>query len=253
MSDNFTYDPPDNERYFSAIVRYLDSTGDAKIADIIRGYSCSIRHSSNFSRKRWNAVFTEIIFYIPVDKLRDVTPEMKNELRLVCDRIMPPEAGLDVMVVDFSPILDSINAVSPVSSPSLTITTAVVERSLDDAERLLSTTGAISGVDRAHTALHGYLRAICENSGIAVTEDASMTELFRKIRAQHSSFKDLGTRSEDLVRVLNSMGSILDAMSPIRNRASVAHPNPSLIEEPEAMLVINSARTILHYIDAKLR
>lgn len=166
---------------------------------------------------------------------------------------MPPEAGLDVMYVDFFPIFDSSNAVSPVSSPSPTITTSVVERALDDAERLLSTTGATSGVDRVHTALHGYLRAICEQSGIAVTEDANMTKLFREIREQHTSFKNLGTRSEDIVRVLNSMGSILDAMNPIRNKASVAHPNPSLIEEAEAMLVINSARTILHYIDAKLR
>jgi hypothetical protein len=32
-----------------------------------------------------------------------------------------------------------------------------------------------------------------------------------------------------------------------------SHPNPALLEEPEAMLVINVARTILHYLDEKLR
>jgi hypothetical protein len=45
---------------------------------------------------------------------------------------------------------------------------------------------------------------------------------------------------------------VLDAMNPLWNRASLAHPNPPLLAEPEAMLVINAARTILHYLDAKL-
>ena len=49
------------------------------------------------------------------------------------------------------------------------------------------------------------------------------------------------------------MATILDSMNSLRNRASVAHPNESLLEDPEAMLVINSARTVLHYIDAKMR
>jgi hypothetical protein len=48
------------------------------------------------------------------------------------------------------------------------------------------------------------------------------------------------------------MGAILDALNPVRNRASVAHPNPTLLDQHEAMLVVNAARTILHYLDAKL-
>ncbi len=43
----------------------------------------------------------------------------------------------------------------------------------------------------------------------------------------------------------------MDVLNPIRNSASMAHPNADLLEDPEAMLVINAARTILHYIDAK--
>jgi hypothetical protein len=48
------------------------------------------------------------------------------------------------------------------------------------------------------------------------------------------------------------VAAILDALNPMRNRASVAHPNPTLLEQPEAMLVVNAARTILHYLDAGL-
>lgn len=45
---------------------------------------------------------------------------------------------------------------------------------------------------------------------------------------------------------------IVDALNPLRNRASLAHPNESLLAEPEAMLVINSVRTLLHYIDSRV-
>ena len=44
----------------------------------------------------------------------------------------------------------------------------------------------------------------------------------------------------------------MNVLDPIRNRSSFAHPTKGLLEVPEAMLVINAARTILHYLDAKL-
>jgi hypothetical protein len=44
----------------------------------------------------------------------------------------------------------------------------------------------------------------------------------------------------------------VDALNPLRNKASVAHANPVLLPEPEAMLVINAARSILHYVDEKV-
>jgi hypothetical protein len=56
----------------------------------------------------------------------------------------------------------------------------------------------------------------------------------------------------DITRVLHAMATILDALNPVRNRATVAHPNEMLLDEPEAMLVINTVRTLLHYLDAKL-
>ena len=38
-----------------------------------------------------------------------------------------------------------------------------------------------------------------------------------------------------------------------RNNASVARPNEELRDAPEAMLAVNTARSILHYVDARLR
>jgi hypothetical protein len=70
--------------------------------------------------------------------------------------------------------------------------------------------------------------------------------------AGHPKLSDLGPRSQDIRTVLNACASILDAMLPVRNQASVAHPNAELLGEAEARLVINVGRTLLHYLDAKL-
>lgn len=55
-----------------------------------------------------------------------------------------------------------------------------------------------------------------------------------------------------LIRLLRSFGTIVDTLNPLRNKASIAHPNKALLSEPEAILVINAVRTILHYFDEKI-
>jgi hypothetical protein len=115
----------------------------------------------------------------------------------------------------------------------------------------METSGAVSGVDRIHTALHAYLRAVCHRENISYNKDDSMTRLFKLLRQHHPALQNLGPRSQDIERVFQSIANIMDALSPIRNNASVAHPNVDLLEKEEAMLVINAARTLLHYLDAK--
>ena len=149
-------------------------------------------------------------------------------------------------------VAERLEGTSPVSSQKPAITSLVVERAIDDAERLIETTGATSAVDRLHTALHGYLKAVCDDASIAYGSDTTMNGLFRLIREHHPAFADLGPRAQDITSVMRAMGSIMDAMNPIRNKASVAHPNNELLETPEALLVINAARTILHYLDQKV-
>ena len=49
------------------------------------------------------------------------------------------------------------------------------------------------------------------------------------------------------------MSSVVDTLNTLRNTASLAHPNDALLDDEEAMLAINAAQTILHYLDPKLR
>jgi hypothetical protein len=132
------------------------------------------------------------------------------------------------------------------------VTSAVVEQAIKDIEILVQSGQPISCVDRIHTALHGYLRVICGTANIAYQKDDSMARLFKLLRQQHPAFGDLGPRTNEIGRVLNSFANILDALNPVRDHASEAHPNENLLGENEALLIVNVGRTLLHYIDAKV-
>lgn len=128
-----------------------------------------------------------------------------------------------------------------------------VRRALEDADNLMRTSGPQSAVDRVHTAMHGYLLSLCGDAGIAHGDRPTMNQLFKALRAEHPGLSNVGVRSEDVAKMLGSMATILDALNPVRNNASMAHPNSALIGEAEAVLVINTVRTLLTYLEAKHR
>lgn len=138
----------------------------------------------------------------------------------------------------------------PVALPAAS---ELVRRALDDADTLMGTSGPESAVDRVHTAMHGYLHSLCADAGITLADRPTMNQLFKALRAGHPRLASLGARSEEVARVLGALASILDALNPIRNNASVAHPNEQLVGEAEAVLVINTVRTLLTYFEQRLR
>ena len=139
-----------------------------------------------------------------------------------------------------------------VQSPDLQITSEVVRRAIADAETLLRDSGPTSAVDRVHTALHGYLKAACVDVGIGVGKDPSILDLFKLLKQEHPSLQSLGEHQGPIIQVLRSLGAVMDALNPARNRGSVAHPNEELLDSDEAMLFINAARTVLQFLNAKL-
>lgn len=128
----------------------------------------------------------------------------------------------------------------------------LVNRALADADALLKSSGPQSAVDRVHTAMHGYLKSVCDEASIGYPDSPTMTQLLKALRSGHPAFADEGPREDDIRRVMNSLGSILDALNPVRNWASVAHPNEELLGPPEAMLVVNTVRTLMAFLEDKL-
>jgi hypothetical protein len=162
-----------------------------------------------------------------------------------------PETRTVELQEEIRAIIRRLEGAAPVAGPAPRITSAVVSRAIEDAEALITSSGATSCVDRVHTALHGYLLAVCAEAGIACDRDASLAALYKVLRAQHPALISVGPRAQDVDKVIRSFSAVLDALQPIRNNASVAHPNEDLLDAPEAMLVVNTARTLLHYLDAK--
>lgn len=163
-----------------------------------------------------------------------------------------PESRDSKLEMKLISIAERLERSPVVSAPNPAVTSETLERALEDADTLIGTTDAGNAVDRVHTALHAYLIALCDDRAILYPEDASLTHLLKLLRQQHPKLKASGTRPQDVENVLRAMASIIDSLMPVRNKASLAHPNP-VLPEPEAHLVINSARTIFHYFDAKLR
>lgn len=129
-----------------------------------------------------------------------------------------------------------------------------VARALIDAESLIANTGETSGVDRLHTALHGYLLKAAESAGITfVSDDQTIAVIWKQLRAEHPRLQNSGPRAQDIDTIQRGLASIFNALSPIRNQATLAHPNDRLLDVPEARLVINTVRTILSYLEDRLR
>src|SRR5262249_42493801 len=80
--------------------------------------------------------------------------------------------------------------VESVAAPTLKINSSVVEHALNDAEALIRQRGAVSGLDRVHTAFHGYLKAICHDAGLLLPAgDPGITDLFKILRRQHPALQ----------------------------------------------------------------
>ena len=150
-------------------------------------------------------------------------------------------------------IADRLDSTGAVISPTPAVTSQAVERALADADSLILARGYTSAVDRVHTALHGYLMALCDESGITYVRDAKTTVLFKLLRDTHPRLAVSGPRSGDILSIQRALATIVDVFNPIRNQATGAHPNPELLDEAEATLVVNAARTMFHYLDLKLR
>lgn len=141
------------------------------------------------------------------------------------------------------------------SAPPVESMSIVVRQALVDAENLIRTSGPASAIDidRVHTALHGHMKHLCAEASIDLPGQATLQVVMKRLREQHPELAPSGERPNEVSRVLYSMAATLDALTTLRNNASIAHPNDALLGNDEALLAINAARTIFGYIDSKVR
>lgn len=242
---------PEWKRLKNVTVQLLERQGALEASEFLNEKPFIIHRGTNGFGDEFHVLYMQA----PLDayvQIAEMTEDIQwrayfqliaEKLTEVCDR------DIRFVVVN----LDTNERTAPVDSPILEITSDVIERALRDAERLIATEGATSGVDRLHTAFHGYLRAIAIGASLTVSTNANIAELFKAIRKGHHDFQHASPRKGDIDKIMLSLANIVNTLNPIRNQASVAHPNEELLQEPEAMLVINSIKTLLHYLNARMR
>ena len=235
----------------SNVVRLLEARKEGRqAAELLASIPFELRDGTN----GFNDEFSILYYKCPVDRYVELAESyeknnLKHEYRQIAEAVN--EAGYYVRFIVLD--LDPESGPAPVATPALTIRSDSVERALADAEQLIHSRGAASGVDRVHTALHAYLKGIAEKESIQFRKDAGITTLFKLLCGSHPALRVPEPRAGEIDRVIRSISTILDALNPVRNKASGAHPADAVLRKPEAMLVINSVRTLLHYLDAKLR
>jgi hypothetical protein len=229
--------------------RLLRARGDTEAADLFLSIPFEVWNGTNGFRDEFLVLYAAL----PLDNYIRIAA-MQNDararalFRLIVRAL--GEVDYDVRFIAIS--YDESAEPQAVAAPTLASSSDVLERVLADVERSLRDGQPAHSVDRIHTALHMYLKEVAMSGGLAVGADPSMTELFKMLRQQHPALQPSGARAADLTRVIQSMASIVDALNPIRNRASLAHPAEELLEAPEAMLVINAVHTLLHFLESKL-
>lgn len=237
-------------RLRQSAAQLLRRRGSGYAADLLDRYLFQVFAGTNTFGDQFDVLYTPVSTdeYLELADRKDDF-EITNGFKEVAKTVS--ELGTYIRFVAVSLANDA--SIPAVSQPALRTTSDVVRAALSDAEHLINARGALNGLDRVHTALHGYLRAVANDAGTQVPPDASVTQLFKLVIENHPSFDHTSPRSSDVTRILRSMATIVDALNPLRNRASLAHPNDDVLDEPEAMLVVNTVRTLLQYLDAKVK
>lgn len=233
----------------SATVRLLRARKQAKAAEALNAYPFELLRATNdfgddFSALRFVANLDQ---YVNLSELQN-SKTIEAPFHVIATTITELGTFVRFVVVE----LESTAGLAPVQPPAPQFTTEAVDRALADAELLIKSRGPEHAVDRVHTAIHGYLRGALELIGENTSQTDTATELFKRLREVFPQIREQVTGSAETKRLIMALAQILDTLGTLRNNASGAHPNSYILQPPEAMLAINAARSLLHYLDDRL-
>lgn len=198
------------------------------------------------TRKRFITILSQAT---PQDQAKIIRGVFK---KYPCDSSLERNPKRKEIYIELCKLVDGIQGTEVAVKAEDFSDRSVVYDALQDSEVLLKDRGAKSALDRVHTAIHGYLKAKCNESGIQLTRDANIIECFKALRSYHPTFKSLGEHDQEVKKVLNGLSSIIDALNNLRNRGSLAHPNDNILKDAESHLMINVAKTLLRYLSERL-
>ena len=240
-------------RILTAAKKLLALNGDTLAVNRLEAFDFRLYEGRN----HFNDEFQVLCAYVPADQYVQAEKQARSdEDRLAFKLIAEAVGKVSDFYVRFVAVgmdMSTLTGPSPVPPPKLGFSSEVTERALLESENALRTLGPAAAVDRAHTAIHGFLMAVCASSSIGLSRDPSITDALAALRDHHPAFASTGPHAQTIVSALRGITKILGALDRVRSNATLVHPNPDLLDAPEAMLMINCARTVLHYVDARIK
>jgi hypothetical protein len=103
----------------------------------------------------------------------------------------------------------------------------------------------IQGLDRLHTFVVKFVRAMCEKRGITAGRDKALPAIFGEYVRKLREAGEIETVMTE--RILKSSISVLEAFNDVRNNRSLAHDNP-LLSYDEALLIINHVTGAVRFV-----
>jgi hypothetical protein len=248
---SFISDMDDAEwaRYKAAAIKLLRTRKKDEAAEALEKMPFTLKYGSNCFGDEFSYLSAMCDIDLYVAQAAEAEDRLKREKYAEIAHVIS-EIGPYVRFVIID--LDDKNEQTLVSNPHLGITVRQVEEALADAEQLLKSRSPASAVDRVHTAFHGYLLEQCRKNNITVDREESITLLFKKLRETHLRLKVEIREHQEIDKICKALAVIIDCLNPIRNQHSRAHPNKIIINDDESLLVINSIRTLIHYLNSKL-
>lgn len=137
--------------------------------------------------------------------------------------------------------VENLDYIKPVQGDeNFTILAASVRKSIENSNPK-------EGIDRLHSYMTRYTRQLCKKHNLKADRSIPLNSLFG---GYVKYLKDNGlVKSETSLKILGSYIQILEKFCNTRNNESLAHDNV-LIENNEALLILNSIANLIRYIDS---
>ena len=257
MGSTETLNDETTDDFLSLIRKISDPIGYQQIIEIFKRHFCKVSNDnysrssslewaeSDMSTQAYNAAKDAPNFiaamYEALEELKlkgAAVPTVQNINQIL------KKNDTQYEIVGDQLIQNTGSVAAPEFSESISTT---VMRALGDAKALIGTVDSSSAIDRAHTALHGYLVQLCIDNSINLPNDPTVSKAFKELRSRHPALQASGNRSEEITRVLNSFAAAIDAFSTLRNKASLSHVN-ELLDVPEATATVNAMNTVFRYV-----
>lgn len=99
----FTYELPNEEDFFSALIDYLNYENQTEIVKLLKKCDISFQKTSTFTEKVWDTFWCSINLYTSISELPTITEETKENLKNYCSKLLPSNCGYLIKGIEFIP------------------------------------------------------------------------------------------------------------------------------------------------------